>query len=379
MINKCFRLGFVGGGINSAVGTTHFVASQMDGLFKVESGFFSRHLDVNVNTANIWNIPSDRLYSDFDSFLFGEKGKIDAVVVLTPTPNHLEIVLQLLRSGFPVICEKALVGSSNDALMIATAQEDVNGFVAVTYNYSGYPMLRELREMVRQGDLGRLTQCHIEMPQEGYARRHRDGQPYVPQQWRLSDLCVPTLALDLGVHVHHIVDFLTGEKPIELVALHTSRGCFHQVVDNAMCIARYTGELDCNIWFTKSALGHRNGLRVRLYGEKASAEWYQMDPEHLTFNDNMGHKIIRDRANVDAMTSQHLRYNRFKSGHPAGFMEAFANLYCDIADALESYAKDGVFSGSEYVYSARHALEGLVVLEAMATSSREKRWVDVKL
>jgi predicted dehydrogenase len=136
---------------------------------------------------------------------------------------------------------------------------------------------------------------------------------------------IPTISLDLGVHVHQMIDFLTGEKPIELVAIQNSQGNFKQVVDNSMCIARYTNNLVCNIWYSKAALGYRNGLRVRVFGEKASIEWYQMDPEFLIYHDNAGRKITLDRANADIEIANDLRYNRFKSGHPAGFLEAFAN------------------------------------------------------
>lgn len=373
---KVFKLGFIGGGVNSAVGTTHFIAAQMDGRFKVESGCFSRHPDVNAETADHWGIAQDRRYSTDDEFLAGERGRLDAVVVLTPTPDHVELVVQALRRGYPVICEKSLASSSADALLINQAQQETGGFLAVTYNYTGYPMLRELKRIIQHGDLGRIEQIHVEMPQEGYARLNREGGPMVPQEWRLRDQKIPTISLDLGVHVHHIIDFLTGEKPLELVAMQSTQGRFRQVIDNTMCIARYTNGLDCSIWFSKAALGYRNGLRVRVFGDQGSAEWYQMDPEFLIFNDNKGHKTILERASVDVVLAHELRYNRFKSGHPAGFLEAFGNHYWDIADDLQSYLATGKQS-SEYSFTTQHALEGLLMLEAMAQSSKDHSWKSV--
>jgi len=378
MNKKKLKLGFIGGGINSAVGSTHFIATQMDGRLKVEGGCFSRNNEINTKTAEQWGIAPDRCHTNDTDFLKQEKGLLDAIVVLTPTPDHLELVVEALRLGYPVICEKAMASSSAEAMLIHKAQQETKGFLAVTYNYTGYPMLRELRQMINQGRLGKIEQIHIEMPQEGFARLNKEGEPMVPQQWRLRDGEIPTISLDLGVHLHHIIDFLTGEKPCEVVALQSSRGNFRQVIDNTMSIARYTNELECSFWFSKAALGYRNGLRVRVFGEQASAEWFQMEPEYLIFHDNKGHKNIFDRASMEVGLAHNPRYNRFKSGHPAGFLEAFANLYQDIGDSLENFIATGEQS-SEYVFTARDAWEGLVMLEAIAESSKERCWTTVNV
>jgi len=372
------RLGFIGGGVNSAVGTTHFIAAQMDRRFRVEAGCFSRHANVNSETAAHWGIADERLHDSWESLLEREQGRLDAIVVLTPTPEHTGPVISALNAGFPVICEKALATTSADAALIRRQVEDTAGFLAVTFNYTGYPMLRELRAMIARGAFGRLRQIHVEMPQEGFARLNRDGKPMAPQQWRLRDGPVPTISLDLGVHVHHIVDFLTGEKPLEVVSVQNSLGRFREIVDNTMALVHYTNALDASFWFSKAALGHRNGLRVRVYGEIASAEWFQMEPELLTFCDNRGRRTLLDRANVDVEQAQQPRYNRFKSGHPAGFLEAFANLYEDIAQCIRNHRENGE-GVSDYVFTASHAWEGLRLLEAVAQSAAERRWIAIAL
>ena len=128
---------------------------------------------------------------------------------------------------------------------------------------------------------------------------------------------------------------------MELVAINNSFGHFEGIVDNTMCIARYTGNLDCQIWYGKTALGNSNGLRVRVYGTEGSAEWFQMHPETLELNDNKGRKTFVERSSVDIQITDELRYNRFKAGHPAGFLEAFANYYYDMADSLIEFRKNG--------------------------------------
>jgi predicted dehydrogenase len=377
-MTKVLTLGFIGGGVNSAIGDTHFIASQMDNRFKVVAGCFSRHADINIQTAEKWGIASERQYQTVEDMLLREKGRLDAIVVLSPTPNHVEPIINALRQGFAVISEKALAGTCDEVLLIKQAQQQVHGFVAVTYNYTGYPMLRELRQMVQLGKLGRLEQIHIEMPQEGFVRLNRNDQPLMPQQWRLSDRLIPTISLDLGVHVHQIIEFLSGEKPLEVVSLQRSQGNFKQIIDNTMCIARYTNDIDCSIWYSKSALGYRNGLRVRLFGDAGSAEWHQMEPEFLLYHDNKGRKNVIDRSNIDIVIADQPRYNRFKAGHPAGFLEAFANHYWDIADSLKRFSETGMQEG-EYTFSTQHALEGLAMLEAVTSSSNDHCWKKINI
>ena len=374
MDNKIFELGFIGGGRNSAIGTTHKIASQMDNKFIVSAGCFSRDPQINRKTAEDWRV--ERLYPGWRELLDGEKNKLDAVVVLTPTPVHKEIIIEALESGCNVICDKTLAVSSADAVEIKEILERNKAFLAVTYNYTGYPMVRELADMIRKGKLGKLTQIHIEMPQESFIKRDQGGNTLKPQEWRLHDLGVPVISLDLGSHLHNMVYFLSGEKPQRVTALTNSFGAFSQVKDNVMCLAEYSNGLACSIWYSKSALGNRNGLRVRVYGEKGSAEWYQNNPETLIYADTHGGIHNYDRASIESNVSCEARYTRFKAGHPAGFVEAFANQYYDIAESLLKHQKNEN-SYSPYVFGIEHSIEGIKMLEATNKSSMARTCIEI--
>lgn len=367
---KKIKLAFLGGGLNSAVGQTHRIAIEMDKRYKLVAGCFSRNEEININTAYEYDVDIDRCYKDLDELIENEKNSIDAICILTPTPNHKDEILKCIKNGIKVICEKALSASVEEALEIKAELEKYNGFLVVTYNYTGYPMLRELKTMIKENKLGKIEQVHIEMPQESFAKLDKNGNPQKPQEWRLIDHELPTLSLDLGTHTHDITSFLTEEHPIELIAVQNSFGSFRNIVDNSIAIANYTNDIVSNIWFSKAALGHRNGLRVRIYGEIGSAEWFQLDPENLYFSDNRGNKLIIDRASLGVNISTELRYNRFKAGHPAGFIEAFANYYSDIADFIVGK----VDNKNKYVFGIEDALEGLRMLEAMTKSSKNKGW-----
>ncbi|NOQ17303.1 MAG: gfo/Idh/MocA family oxidoreductase [Methyloprofundus sp.] len=374
MSNKKLSLAFIGGGINSAVGTTHKLAAQMDERWELVAGCFSRNNDINVSTGTNWNIDNDRLYSSPEELFENEKGKLDAVVILTPTPSHPELVIKAIKSGYAVICEKSLACSSTEANQVNQAVKEHNAFLALTYNYTGYPMLRELQHLIKNGKLGKIDQIQIEMPQEGFRKVDKNGAPLTPQDWRLSDKNIPTISLDLGVHLVQMIKFLSAETPLEVVATESNIGNFTGIIDNVMCIAKYTGDLSCQIWYSKTALGQSNGLKVRVYGGSGSAEWLQMEPEYLIYHNQLGDKSIITRSSSMAEESKKLSYNRFKAGHPAGFIEAFANYYYDLADSLIEYKEKGTFL-SPWIFSSVDAENDLKMLEAISLSSKENKWI----
>ncbi|HNV71150.1 MAG TPA: Gfo/Idh/MocA family oxidoreductase, partial [Candidatus Ozemobacteraceae bacterium] len=260
------KLGFVGGSISSAVGRAHAVACVMDRRFELTAGCFSEVHETNRHTAIEYGVSEKRLYGTWQELLARERGNLDAMVVLLPTPLHHEVVRACLESGFPVICEKALACSSAEAADVLAVTQRLRGFLAVTYNYSGYPMVRELRHRIREGELGTILHFQVEMPQEGFIKAGESGAVPTPQTWRLHDTLIPTLHLDLGVHLHHLLHYLIGRRPLEVIADHSTYGQFTDVVDYAMGLCRYAEGIRGQIWFSKAALGHRNGLRLRVFG-----------------------------------------------------------------------------------------------------------------
>lgn len=354
---RVLKLAIIGGAVDSAVGYTHLIASQMDHRFELVAACFSRRPEVNHATVEAWNLQNIRLYDTWLELLANEQNQVDAVAILTPTPMHHEMVIKALEAGYPVICEKALASSHQEGLEILDAVERTQGFLAVTHNYTGYPMLRELKEQVQQGKLGKLTQIHIEMPQEGFARLDMQGNKPTPQAWRLQDGVIPSISLDLGAHLQHMVHFISGENPVRLMADHQTFGWFKDIIDDVTAIAHYPSGMKSVMWYSKSALGYRNGLRIRVFGAEGSAEWYQMEPEVLVIHDVHGNRQWLDRAS-DVQLANQLRYNRFKSGHPAGFVEAFANLYVDIANKLEIFLDTAEYD-REWTYGVKQAVDGL--------------------
>lgn len=362
-MNRPLSLGFIGGGINSAIGLTHKIASQMDGHFALVAGCFSRNDAVNQQTGQSWGLEKEAIYQDALTMLSEQHTRLDAVVILTPTPAHREIILACLEYRLPVICEKAMVATVGDALEISRRVEELDGKLYVTFNYTGYPMVRELRQRLLSGELGVIQHVMVEMPQEGFIRRRDDGSVPQPQGWRRVDGEIPTVSLDLGVHAHQLVEFLTDKHAEDVYAVNSTFARVPDVVDTVNLVARYADNMVCNYWYGKAALGYRNGLRIRVYGSEGSAEWLQMEPEYLRLADVHGNVRLIDRTAGDNTIASQDRYCRFKAGHPAGFIEAFANYYADIAADIRG-------DNRAYALSCDTAVRGLVFLEKAQKSAQ---------
>lgn len=371
---KTLKLGFVGGSNKSAVGYAHFVAARMDDLWQIHAGVFSRDEEVNRKTAEDYGVSEAHLYGTLADMLENEKDNLDAVVLLTPTPTHYNMILECVRQHMPVISEKALCETAEQAKNIKTIIDENNAYLSVVYNYSGYPMLRESKNLVQIGDIGDVIHFHAEMPQEGFLRLDKFGKPFKPQDWRVHDGYIPTLHLDLAVHLHELIYYITGLSPKEVIADQSSFG-FFDVMDNATCLTRYNNNVQGQFWFSKSAIGHRNGLKLRIYGTKGSIEWLQENPEELLVSYSDGRKTKIDRASYVHVADES-RYSRFKAGHPAGFNEALANLYGDFHQSIIDYQENNKSDSCE-VFGVDLALEGLLFLEAMQKSIKSKKWEKV--
>ncbi|MED7787567.1 Gfo/Idh/MocA family oxidoreductase [Francisella sp. 19X1-34] len=368
------KLAFIGGGINSAIGMTHKIASTMDDKFEVVCGCFSKSKDINEQTAESWHI--DRYYDNHIDMIKNEKKNIDAIVILTPTNTHTKIILDIINFNIPIICEKTLTSSLDDTQLIKKICDKQSSFLTTIYNYTGYPMVRELKSMLANNHIGKIFNVRLEMPQESFIKLGAGGKVQKPQLWRLSDDDIPTISLDLGTHLSNMCSFLISEKPIKVVSMQNSYG-HYDVIDNVSCMIEYENNINCQMWFSKCSAGHRNGLKVEVYGEKGSLMWYQMNPEVLHYCNNEGQTILIDRASKDVKVSNLKRYERFKAGHPAGFIEAFANHYSDIYDAIIRYNEVGTGYMNEYVFDVNSSVDNLLLMEAIKESAKSNKWVEV--
>lgn len=372
-VRRPLRLGMIGGGLNSAVGKAHRSALEMDGNWTLVSGAFSRDKNINVATGLEFGVERNRIYDTAEAMIEGEGENIDCVLVLSPTPYHAEHVTRAIEAGLSVICEKALATTSSECDNIKSLANLHKRNVFVTYNYSAYPMVRAIATAIRRGRVGDVLSIDVRMPQEGFLRRDPEGNPPSPQEWRKVDQYLPTVSLDLGVHVVHLAHFLTTLLPVRVACIEGNQGLVPQVIDYVSAIGVAKNGAAMNISFGKVMLGQRNGLEIAIYGTNGSYRWLQSDPERAIYSDESGRISMEDRSTMPLHEDGRRNLERFKVGHPSGFVESIANLYVDFA---ESFMKT-LGSHESYVYGAAISADILRALEAMHVASLTNSWVTV--
>jgi predicted dehydrogenase len=373
-ISPPLRLAFVGGGINSAVGNVHRISSQLDGRWKLVGGVFSSDAQINAQSAVRYGLSEQKCFHNLDE-LIQSKDEFDAVSVLSPTNLHYEHILKLITNGIQVVSEKSMVGNVKDAFLLVDQEDKFQKKVYVTFNYTAYPMIRELKSRIEENQIGRILNIHVEMPQEGFLKLNGKMQPPNVQKWRTVDGELSTVSLDLGVHTQNLIQFATGLYGESFVGVKSHHGLVSQAVDYVSALGKYNDGVDVSVWYGKTALGHRNGLRLRVFGEHGSFEWEQVFPDRLVRANQTGVREIIDFGNNDLIEASKARYQRFKPGHPTGFIEAFANYYEDLYNVLSPYGSSEL--SREYLASARTAAKGLQEIRAIEDSCSSKEWEEV--
>jgi predicted dehydrogenase len=280
-----------------------------------------------------------------------------------------------MTNGIQVVSEKSMVGNMKEALLLIDQEDKFQKKIYVTFNYTAYPMIRELKSRIEENQIGRILNIHVEMPQEGFLKLNGKAQPPNVQKWRTLDGELSMLSLDLGVHTQNLIQFATGLYGESFIGVKSHHGLVSQVFDYVSALGKYNDGVDATVWYGKTALGHRNGLRLKVYGERGSFEWEQIFPDILrSANQNGAREIIDFGSNV-LIEAGKARYQRFKPGHPTGFIEAFANYYEDLYNVLSPYGSPEL--SERYLSTAQTAVKGLQEIRAIEDSCSSKEWEEV--
>jgi predicted dehydrogenase len=329
--------GMIGGGPGAFIGDVHRKAIGMDGKARLVAGCFSQSYDKTLATGELYGVDRSRLYRTFEEMLRSEArrdDKIDFVVIVTPNSTHFPAARLALESGIHVVCDKPLTTSLRDAEELGRLGREKDSFFCITYAYSGYPMVKHMRDLVRSGELGDIRFVSGEYPQDWLATLlERTGQKQAA--WRTD----PKLAGasncvgDIGSHIEHMVSYMTGLEIESLLARLDHFGENRPLDDNASILLNYRGGAKGIYWSSQIAVGHDNGLRIRVYGTKAGFEWVQENPNYLRVSYVKKPTEFLSRGR-DAMSPRAQALSRIPSGHPEGYFEAFANIYSTYLTAL---------------------------------------------
>ena len=367
-MSKIKNVAFIGGGIDSGIGKIHFKALSLYAKFSLVAGFFSNNRKKNIESSKFYGVSKNRTYNSVSALLKNEKN-LNAIILLTPITGRLSYVNQILKSKIPLISEKPFL--SNLAEMNLVKKKIVNKFFRVTYNYSGYPIVREIRSLIDNGKIGKINKINIEMPSSAYLNNSASKKSIA--MWRLKDGKIPTVFLDLGSHIFNLIYFLSNSIATKLVTSVRRDGKFANIVDDVVCFGELKNRVSFNVWFSKSAVGYDNGLKIRVFGSKGSLEWIQTNSEYLKISLNDEKKIIVNRGNSTiCKVASKKRYNIFKSGHPTGFLEAFGNLYFDIYQDLDDKMLNNKLN--KYTFDFVHSYNVIKTLDCMQKSWKKKSW-----
>ena len=332
------KFGMVGGGDGSWIGDVHRKAARFDNKANLIAGCFSRNADKNLSIATALALSRDRIYKTFTEMAEQEgsrKDKVDFVSIVTPNDSHFTIARAFLENGIHVMCDKPVTTTSAQAKELKNIAEKRNLLFCVSYAYSGYPLITQAKELIKNNEIGKILFVNAEFPEEWMVspiEREGNKQAYWrnnPAQSGSSNCCG-----DLGSHVEHLVSYITGLRIESLCASLDIMVEGRTLDDNASVMLKYEGGARGLYWTSYIAVGHDNGLQVRIYGTKGSLNWVQKNPNYLkvSYLDKPTQIFSRGR---DEIITQKLYQSRIPAGHPEGFHEAFANIYLRFLEALE--------------------------------------------
>ena len=381
---RALRLGMVGGGPGAGIAPSHRRAARLDGRFELVAGAFSRTADANRAMGEELGISSDRVYADFNAMAAAEARRtdgIECVVIVTPNDTHAPASLAFIRQGIDVICDKPMAMSLAEAISIEKAAAEHKVLFALTHNYSAYPMVAEARHQVQSGAIGAIRVVSVEYAQ-GTRNRLIEAEGDAKMAWRVNAaIAGPSTVLgDIGTHAHHLMRRITGLE-IDTMAAELSTMVPGRIADdNALINMRFEGGARGMMWTSMVAAGNGHGLRIRVFGEKASLHWDQERPDELHLRaDNAPYRTLR---RGEAYLCEAARYgSRTKTGNPEGYFGAFANLYADAAEVIGARREGRSANPNAASFAtARDGVMGMRFIEAAVASHKNGgAWTDATL
>ncbi len=331
------QLGMVGGGNDAFIGGVHRIASRIDDQFELVAGALSSTAEKSRASGKALGLP--RIYDDFNQMATQEAkldNGINAVSIVTPNHMHFAATKEFLQRGIHVICDKPLTSTMQEAQAMRVAVDGSKALFILTHNYTGYPMIRQAKAMVEAGDLGDIRIVQAEYPQD-WLTTSLEKEGLKQAEWRTDPARSGAGGSigDIGTHAHNLACFVSGLTVETLAADLQSFGSGRTLDDNAHVMLRFGGGARGMLWSSQVAPGNENGLKLRVFGTKAGIEWCQEDPNYLWFTAQGKPKQLMTRSGSGANDNANA-VSRIPAGHPEGYLEGFATLYSEAADAINA-------------------------------------------
>ena len=374
---KKLSLGIVGGGPGSWIGHVHRISSRFDDQYEIVAGVFSRNVKISTKFGKSIGISSDRCYSNYKDMAEKEakrKDGINVVAIMTPPSSHQIIAEKFISKNINIISDKPFAGNLDQAKkLFKSIKKNKKIKYALTHNYSAYPMVRQAKNLVERGRIGKVEYVNVEYIQDwsdGTKINSKNAKRKL--KWKIDNKIVGASAVlnEIGTHAYHLASYISGLKGQTVFADIKQISKKIKMDDNAQVMINFNNGAKGMFWTSVMAKGGVYGLRIRVFGSKGSLEWVQNDPNYLKLNPEKGAVKLLERGFHNSEFSK--QFSRIKFGHPEGYLDAFANIYKEFADSLKNKTKRRYFYPNE-----DEGLETAKFISACKISSRRKRWVKI--
>jgi predicted dehydrogenase len=377
--NRKWRMGMVGGGPGAFIGPVHKMAAELDGRMELVAGAFSQSAERSRAAGEVFKIDPARAYASYNEMIAAERARpdgIDFVVIATPNNTHLPVALAALEAGIPVMSDKPATMSYAEALTLEKAVTKSDLPYGLTHTYAGYALIREARQLCASGEFGPIRRVAVEYMQ-GWLSQPIEASGQKQAAWRSDPAfngpggCIG----DIGVHAFHLLEYVSG---LRLAAVNASLRTVvpgRKLDDDLSMLIRMENGAMGSLIASQIATGERNGVRLRVYGEKGSIDWRQEDPNYLHVKWNDAPEQIRHAAG-SYLGADARAVTRLPGGHPEGYIEAFAVLYREFADVLDARAAGKGNAMPATLPGIEAAVRGMRFIELGIESSQKQTWVD---
>lgn len=382
-MKRKLRMGMVGGGQDAFIGAIHRLAANMDGLIELSCGALSIKPETALASGKALFLPDSRIYLTFEEMIKSEAAlpadeRIDFVTIVTPNFAHFAPAMMALEHGFNVVIEKPMTFSLEEAKLLKEKVEETGLILCLTHTYSGYPMVKQAKAMVREGKLGKIRKVLVEYPQ-GWLSTLSEREGNAQAAWRTDPKKSGKSSVmgDIGTHASHLAEYITGAKITDVCAELNTLVEGRLMDDDGAVLLKFDNGAKGVLIASQVAAGEENALKIRVYGEKGGIEWFQHDPNTLTVRWlNEPIQILRAGSNYSYLSSFATHNCRTPGGHPEGYLEAFANIYHNFALTL-GCKLDGTKPTPEMLDfpSVEDGVRGMAFIEnVVASSQSDKKW-----
>tara|TARA_B100001057_G_scaffold282114_1_gene282500 strand:- start:27469 stop:28617 length:1149 start_codon:yes stop_codon:yes gene_type:complete len=381
---KKLKMGMIGGGLGSFIGAIHRNAALLDNCIDLVCGSFSSDFQNSLETGENLYLEKNRVYKTYDEMISKESSKsedqrMDIVSIVTPNHLHYDPAIKSLDNGFPVIIDKPLTFDSNQAKKLVEKVNQTKLPFAVTHTYTGYPMIKEAKNIIKSGKLGTIRKVAVEYPQ-GWLTTSLENTDNKQASWRTDPSKSGKAGSmgDIGTHAANMVEYITGKKIIKLFAKVNTVVEGRLLEDDGNVLISLEDNIEGNLMTSQIATGEENDLKVRVWGELGGIEWKHSKPNTLIHKLNgKPNQILRAGVDNSYLSEFALSHCRTPSGHPEGFIEAFANIYRNFSYAVNNY-KNSIEHDPIFDFpTVEDGYRGMKFIDAVIESSKSSKWINV--